>query len=222
MLSTEPSIVILFSVHATSTSLVAENEAGDASPRSAKIPAATSSSTIPAPSGSLSSCRTGGGLTISNALKSIRPARKVFHASGTAISAMSCPATSSITTNCGSFVAEARATRVAAGMPISVTSAARAMATGVRSEGGNSWATAAQITTVAADAQVPGPGCRRPIPKKVATRVAQSGAVGRDPSTSLRAGSATAGGTPALRSGGASGAVFCGADIFRLTTRWVW
>src|SRR5580693_8371013 len=144
----------------------------------AKIPAATSSSTIPVPSGSFSSCRTGGGLTMSNALKSIRLARKVFHASGTAISAISCPATSSMTTNCGSFAADARATRVAAGMPTSATRTARAMATGVRSEGVRPYAMAAQITTVAAEAQVPGPGCRRPIPKKVATVVAQSGARG--------------------------------------------
>ena len=64
-----------------------------------KIPAATSSRTIPVPSGSLSSCRTGGGLMISKTLKSIKPARKDFHARGTAISAISCPATSSMTTN---------------------------------------------------------------------------------------------------------------------------
>jgi hypothetical protein len=162
----------------------------------AKIPAATSSSTIPVPSGSFSSCRTGGGLTISNALKSIRPAGKVFHASGTAISAINCPATSSITTNCGSLVADARATRVAAGIPISVTSTARTIATGVRSEVGSSCATAAQSTTVAADPHVPGPGRSRPIPKKVATSVAHSAARGRDAP-------ATAGETPALPSRGA-------------------
>ena len=42
---------------------------------------------------------------ISKTRKSIKPTRKVFHVSGTAIRAMSCPATSSMTTNCGSFVA---------------------------------------------------------------------------------------------------------------------
>jgi hypothetical protein len=47
--------------------------------------------------------------------------------------------------------------------------------------------------TVANDPHVPGPGLRRPAPKKVATSVAQSGALGQDAP-------ATAGGTPALRS----------------------
>ncbi len=44
-----------------------------------------------------------------------------------------------------------------------------------------------------ADPHVPGPGCSRPMPKKVAVRVAHSGARGRDAP-------ATAGGTPALLS----------------------
>ncbi len=35
--------------------------------------------------------------------------------------------------------------------------------------------------TVATDPQVPGPGWRRPAPKKVAMRVAQSGARGESP-----------------------------------------
>ena len=35
-----------------------------------------------------------------------------------------------------------------------------------------------QRRTVAAEPQLPGPGCRRPVPKKVATSVAQSGARG--------------------------------------------
>jgi len=52
----------------------------------------------------------------------------------------------------------------------------------------------AQIITVASDPQVPGPGLRRPAPKKVATRAAHSGAAWRDAP-------ATADGTPALRSG---------------------
>jgi hypothetical protein len=160
----------------------------------AKMPAATSSSTIPAPSGSFSSCRTGGGLTISKALKSIRPARKVFHARGTAIRAIIWPATSSMTTNCGSLMADARATRVAAGIPITVTNAAMAMAIGVRKDAVSVCATAAQIATVAADAQVPGPGRTRPIPQKVASSVAHCGAHGRDAP-------ATAGGTLALHSG---------------------
>jgi hypothetical protein len=168
----------------------------------AKIPAATSSSTIPVPSGSRSSCRIGGGFMISKALKSIKPARKVFHTRGTAISAISCPATSSITMNFGSLVADARATRVAAGMPIRVTSTAAEMATEVRSEGGMRWAAAAQIITVVAEPQVPGPGRRWPIPQKVAIRVAQSGARGRrPPSSSSGQAPATASGTRERPSG---------------------
>ena len=73
---------------------------------------------------------------ISKARKNIKPASKLFHESGTAISAMSCPATSSITTNWGSFSPDARATRVAAGMPIDVIRTASAMANGVRRDSG--------------------------------------------------------------------------------------
>lgn len=138
----------------------------------------TSSSTIPVPSGSCSSWRTGGGLMMSNTLKSIKPARKVFHARGAANKAMSCPATSSITTNCGSLRPEARETCVAAGIPISVTRMASAMTTGSRRFVGNAQAIAAQRRTVAADPQVPGPGCSCPMPKNVAVSVAQSGAGG--------------------------------------------
>ncbi len=80
---------------------------------------------MPVPSGSRSSRRIGNGFQISKTRKSIRPARNVFQASGTAMSATSCPATSSMTTNCGSFKPEARATRVAAGIPMSVTTRGR-------------------------------------------------------------------------------------------------
>jgi len=52
----------------------------------------------------------------------------------------------------------------------------------------------AQTITVANDPQVPGPGLRRPAPKKLATSVAQVG--GRD--------ATKAGGTPALRLEGAA------------------
>ena len=51
----------------------------------------------------------------------------------------------------------------------------------------------AHTMTVANDPQVPGPGLRRPAPKKVATKVAHKGARERDAP-------ATAGGTPAVRS----------------------
>ncbi len=46
------------------------------------------------------------------------------------------------------------------------------LATGIRE------LASAQRMTVATEPQVPGPGLRRPMPKKVATRVAQSGAFG--------------------------------------------
>ena len=52
----------------------------------------------------------------------------------------------------------------------------------------------AHRTTVVTDPHVPGPGFSRPMPQKVATRFAQCGRRGRDTP-------ATAGGTPALRSG---------------------
>ena len=140
---------------------------------------------------------------ISKPLKSIKPARKVFHESGTAINAINCPATSSMTTNCGSFRPEDRATCVAAGMPVSVTSTARASATGVRSDGVRLWASADHNMTVVADAQLPGPGRTWPMPKNVAVNLAHRGVRGRDaPSASSGQAPATAGGTPALRSRG--------------------
>ena len=171
---------------------------------SAYRPAPKSSTTIPVPSGSRSSRRMGNGFKISKTRKSIRPARNVFQASGTAMRAVSCPATSSITTNCGSLSPEARATRVAAGMPMSVTSAAAMMVDQERLAWGIAKLASAQRTTVASDAHVPGPGLSRPAPKKVATAVAQSGARGRDAP-------ATAGGTPALLLGAALSRVGVGA-----------
>ena len=159
--------------------------------KKAKIPAATSSSTIPVPSGSFSSCRTGGGLTISKALKSIKPARKVFHARGTAIRAISCPATSSMTTNWGSFMAEARATRVAAGMPIRVTRTARAMATGVRSAGAVQMRDAAQSSDRGGRCPGAGAGAQAADAEEGRDQRRPERARGRDVP-------ATAGGTPAL------------------------
>ena len=81
--------------------------------------------------------------------------------------------------------------RVAAGMPNSVTSTAKANAIGVRTLGASAGATAAQSNTVAVDAHVPGPGRNRPTPKKVPTSIAHGG---------VGDASATAGGRPALRS----------------------
>ena len=59
---------------------------------------------------------------------------------------------------------------------MSVTTTASAIATGARAEGARAWANAAHNNTVAADAQVPGPGRIRPIPKNVAITVAHAGA----------------------------------------------
>jgi len=92
-----------------------------------------------------------------------------------------------ITTNCGSFVPEPRATRVAAGIPTSVTTAAKAMATGVRQDAASAWASAAHNNTVAADAQLPGPGRSPPIPKNVAISVAHGGVRRDAPATSALA-----------------------------------
>ena len=89
---------------------------------------------------------------------------------------MNCPATSSITTHCGSFFPEARATRVAAGMPAAIAAAAsRTGAIGCQPTG-IPRLTAHHSRTVAADAQLPGPGRSRPVPKNVAMSVAQAGA----------------------------------------------
>jgi malic enzyme len=60
-------------------------------------------------------------------------------------------------------------------MPMSVTTAAKAIADGVRSEGARAYASAAHNSTVAADAQLPGPGRNQPIPKNVAMTVAHGG-----------------------------------------------
>src|SRR5208283_1695262 len=97
-----------------------------------------------------------------------------------------------MTTNCGSFRPEDRATRVAAGIPMRVTAAAAMMVAQTRSATGIRGLANAHKITVANEAQVPGPGLRRPTPKKVATSVAQSGAVAlRSGAAPLRLRSAT-------------------------------
>src|ERR1700730_13237465 len=131
---------------------------------------------MPTPSGRRSSWRTGGGLTISNALKSIKPNSRDCHVVGAAIRVMSWPATSSMTTNCGSLRLLARATCVAAGIPTrNAVRANRAAAQGCQLCAIQR-ATSHHSRTVAAEPQVPGPGRRYPTPKKVATIVAQRGA----------------------------------------------
>src|ERR1035438_1079790 len=142
------------------------------------IPAPRSSTTIPVPSGNLSRRRTGGGLTISNARKSIKPASSACHTIGHAIRVTSCPATSSITTCEGSFLPHPRASSVAAGMPIATTSAISSTITGIRADGGRCEANSHHNKTVASEPHVPGPGRNRPAPKNVATRVAHRGAGG--------------------------------------------
>src|SRR5260370_27919163 len=99
-----------------------------------------------------------------------------------------------MTTNCGSFKPEERATSVAAGIRMRVTAAAAIMVAQARFATGIRELANAHTRTVANEPHVPGPGLRRPVPKKVATSVAQSGARGQDARV-------TAGGTPALRSG---------------------
>jgi len=131
---------------------------------------------MPVPSGNSSSRRIGNGFHISKTRKSIKPARKGFQASGAAMSVTNCPATSSMTTNCGSFRPAARATMVAAGIPINVTTTAAMIVAQTRFPSGIRELANAHKITVAKDPQVPGPGLRRPVPKKVATSVAQIGA----------------------------------------------
>src|ERR1035441_106097 len=132
---------------------------------------------MPVPSGSRSSRRIGNGFQISNTRKSIRPARKVFQASGTAMSVTSCPATSSMTTNCGSFKPAPRATNVAAGIPMMVTAAAAMIVAQLRLAAGIRQMINAHTITVNVDPQVPGPGLRRPAPKNVATSAAPKAAL---------------------------------------------
>ena len=133
---------------------------------------------MPVPSGRRSSWRIGGGFTISNPRKSIKPSSRDFHAIGTAISVISCPATSSMTTNCGSFNAEARATRVAAGIPTQQSLRSQQEPPRAARTGASQRASSHHRRTVAAEPQVPGPGCKRPTPKNVAISVAQEGARG--------------------------------------------
>jgi len=130
---------------------------------------------------------------MSNPRKSIKPSKRDFHDIGTAINAISWPATSSMTTHCGSFEPLALETRVAAGIPTAIASRASRIAAQ-----GCQYAPIQRVishhkTTVAAEAQVPGPGRSRPMPKNVATSSAQRVVRRRDAP-------ATAGGTPAVRS----------------------
>src|ERR1051326_3302688 len=123
---------------------------------------------IPVPPGSASRRRRGNGFTMSKLRKSIKPASMYFQFTGTAINAIIWPATSSITTNPGSLMPLSRATTVEGGIPISVTSTEIAIAVGIIQAEGISSPAAHQIAIVTAAAHVPEPGCKCPMPKKVA------------------------------------------------------
>src|SRR5581483_211416 len=131
---------------------------------------------MPVPSGKRSSCRSGGGFQISNARKSIKPSKTDFHENEAPVRAINCPATSSMTTNCGSLIPVLRATCVAAGMPVITTTAAALMVAGNSHFPGISRAANAHTMTVASDPQVPGPGLIWPTPNTVAIATAQAGA----------------------------------------------
>jgi hypothetical protein len=113
-------------------------------------------------------------LLVSNARKSIKPASSVFQETGAAISVISCPATSSMTTQPGSLRPSSRATRVAAGIPIATATAARMMAVCACHCGASERVTNHHISTVAAEPHVPGASGNRPAPKNVATTHAQA------------------------------------------------
>ena len=119
----------------------------------------------------------GGGFTISNALKSIKPASSGFQSKGQAMSVTSWPATSSITTCEGSSLPQPRASRVAAGMPTAVATTMSRRIAGNCHTAGRCDARSHQRKPAASEPHVPGPGFRRPAPKNVATSVAHRGAV---------------------------------------------
>src|SRR6476646_11445028 len=123
---------------------------------------------IPVPPGSASRRRRGNGFTMSKLRKSIKPASMYFQFTGTAINAIIWPATSSISTNPVSVIPLSRATTVDGGIPISVTSTETAVATGTSQADEIQRLAAHQTAIVTADAQVPEPGWRCPMPKNVA------------------------------------------------------
>lgn len=137
-------------------------------------PAPTSSSTTPAPPCKFCNRRHGDGFSVSKLRKSIKLRIRYCQRSGTATSAINCPATSSITIWDGSVPPLSRSTIVAAGMP---TTTSRAAATDAASQCHSApvryRAASHQTSSPTADPQVPGAGRRKPTPKKVATSHAQ-------------------------------------------------
>ena len=88
--------------------------------------------------------------------------------SGAAMSAIICPATSSMTTKPGSLRPLSRATVVDGGIPSTVITIETRIAVGSSQLGAISRAAAHHTRIVIAEAHVPDPGCRWPMPKKVA------------------------------------------------------
>src|SRR4051812_14953270 len=128
---------------------------------------------MPVPSGSRSRRRSGGGFVMSNTRKSIRLRTRYFHTAGTAIIAINCPATSSMTTNPGSWTPLSRETIVEARIPTTVTRKLRTMHAIHCCDASTFVASTHHNSTVAAEAHVPGPGFTSPMPKNVAMTQAQ-------------------------------------------------
>ena len=150
---------------------------------------------MPVPSGSRSSRRIGNGFQISKTRKSIKPARKVFQAERDGDECNQLPR---------DFIDDDELRVFQAGGACDPRGGGNADeghnrggddgCPGAVSRPGFAKLANAHRITVASDPQVPGPGLRRPAPKKVATSVAHNGARGRDAP-------AIVDGTPALRLG---------------------
>src|SRR5215469_12134583 len=123
---------------------------------------------IPVPPGSLSKRRKGKGFTMSNTRKSIRLANRYFQCGGTPTRAIIWPATSSITTKPGSSLPLSLATTVEGAIPSSVTAIATATPTGASHVEGMIRLAPHHNKTMTVAAYVPGPGRKKPTPKKVA------------------------------------------------------
>src|SRR5215467_2574089 len=112
---------------------------------------------------------------MSNPRKSIKPASRVFHDSGTNSNVIHWPATSSITTFSGSLRPELLATTVAAGIPATTTIRMQHPRTAGCSLPAIPRARTSHTNVAASDPQVPGPGRKLPSPKQVAVSDTQRG-----------------------------------------------
>src|SRR5690348_10072563 len=133
------------------------------------MPAARSSTMIPRPPCSRSSWRTGGGLRISKNRNRTNASATWPMSEGASSIAVSCPATSSITTWPGSCLPLSFSTIDAAGTPTIVTTASAMSVPMVRAValGCEPRAAKYQMTAVAPAAQVPGPPGRSPMSRNV-------------------------------------------------------